>query len=235
MKTILAGIVAMIAASSPSLAADLTPRPYVKAPSAVLAAYDWSGLYAGLNAGYGTTDQCWSTPGTPSLGCNTASGALAGGQIGYRWQFNQWVIGLEAQGDWANLKGSHPDPFGPAFDLTETKGGFGIFSAQLGYGINNTLIYVKGGGAVSSVHYDAESLRNPLFSEGTGNLARWNGMVGAGFEYGFSRNWSAGLEYNRIFSNRFDERLFRTNGFNEVAYIKGDIDLVTARINYHFH
>lgn len=235
MKNILAGIVAMIAASSPSLAADLTPRPYVKAPSAVLAAYDWSGLYAGLNAGYGTTEQCWSTSETPSFGCNTASGALAGGQIGYRWLFNQWVIGLEAQGDWANLKGRHPDPFGPAFDLTETKRGFGIFSAQLGYGINNTLIYVKGGAAVSSVHYDAESLSDPFFSERTGNLARWNGMVGAGFEYGFSRNWSAGLEYNRIFSNRFDERLFRINGFNEVAYIKGDIDLVTARINYHFH
>ena len=36
-------------------------------------------------------------------GCRERSGGLVGGQIGYRWQANQWVFGLEAQGDWADL------------------------------------------------------------------------------------------------------------------------------------
>jgi outer membrane immunogenic protein len=31
---------------------------------------------------------------------------LAGGQAGYRWQTANWVFGIEAQGDWADLKGS---------------------------------------------------------------------------------------------------------------------------------
>ena len=32
---------------------------------------------------------------------------MVGGQIGYRWQAANWVFGLEAQGDWANFKGSN--------------------------------------------------------------------------------------------------------------------------------
>jgi outer membrane immunogenic protein len=28
---------------------------------------------------------------------------VIGGQIGYRWQANQFVFGLEAQGDWGDL------------------------------------------------------------------------------------------------------------------------------------
>lgn len=234
MKNVLAGIVAIIAASGPSLAADLTPRPYVKAPAAGLAGYDWSGFYAGLNAGYGTADQCWSSRERPSLGCNTANGALVGGQIGYRWQFNSWVIGLEAQGDWADLTGSHPDPFAP-FEFRETKRGFGIFSAQLGYALNNTLIYAKGGAAVSSFHYEAESQTDPVFTEKTGDLTRWSGMVGAGIEYGLSPNWSAAVEYNHLFTGGSDERFVRpSNGQSDIAHIRGEIDLVTARVNYHF-
>jgi len=36
-------------------------------------------------------------------GCRDRSGGLLGGQVGYRWQMNQFVFGLEAQGDWADL------------------------------------------------------------------------------------------------------------------------------------
>lgn len=237
MKKILAGALALVATSDLSRAADLASKPYVKAPSAVLAVYDWSGLYIGANAGYGTASQCWSTSETPSLGCNNASGALVGGQIGYRRQFNQWVVGAEAQGNWANLTGGHLDPvIGSFFTLNETKSGFGIFSAQLGYALNNILIYAKGGAVMSSVHYDAESLTDPLFSERTGDLTRWSGMVGGGIEYGLSKNWSAAVEYNHLFTGSRDERLVRpSSGQSDIVRIRGDADLVTARVNYHFH
>ena len=42
----------------------------------------WNGLYGGVNVGWG-----WS---------GDASGAVGGGQIGYNWQSNQFVYGLEA-------------------------------------------------------------------------------------------------------------------------------------------
>jgi hypothetical protein len=33
----------------------------------------------------------------------------------------------------------------------------------------------------------------------TGDDTRWGGTVGAGLEFGFAPNWSAGIEYNHLF------------------------------------
>ena len=53
------------------------------------------------------TTRCRATIPTAAEGCHDATGGLVGGQIGYRWQIGSWVFGLEAQGDWADLKGSN--------------------------------------------------------------------------------------------------------------------------------
>ena len=53
-----------------------------------------------------------ATAGIPPLppscvgpeGSHDATGGVAGGQVGYRWQTGTWVYGLEAQGDWADLR-----------------------------------------------------------------------------------------------------------------------------------
>jgi outer membrane immunogenic protein len=83
-----------LAAAGPAAAADLPARTYTKAPAFVAAAYDWSGFYIGINGGGGFSHKCWGLtnngvaaviPSAPE-GCHDASGATAGGQIGYRWQ-----------------------------------------------------------------------------------------------------------------------------------------------------
>src|SRR4051812_40327943 len=93
-------------------AADLPAKIYTNAPP-LAPVYDWSGVYIGLNTGGASSHKCWtifSDNGLPvghtSEGCHDATGGLAGGQFGYRWQRTNWVFGLEAQGDWAGLKGS---------------------------------------------------------------------------------------------------------------------------------
>src|SRR3954468_15187464 len=96
----LAGL-SLAAAATQASAADLAARPYTKAPPMIAAAYDWSGFYIGANAGYGSARKCWDqiagfAPGVAE-GCHDATGAVAGGQIGYRWQTGAWVFGLEAQ------------------------------------------------------------------------------------------------------------------------------------------
>src|SRR6266508_1414010 len=113
MKKFLLGTVGLIEFAPPAAAADLAARPYTKAPPAPIAAvYDWSGFYIGANGGWGSSHKCWDfvTPAGAFIaaeGCHDATGGTAGGQIGYRWQASSWVFGLEAQGDWANLKGSN--------------------------------------------------------------------------------------------------------------------------------
>ena len=77
----------------------------------IAAVYDWSGFYIGANGGWGSSRNCWDflpvAGGTVSEGCHDASGGTVGGQIGYRWQAGTWVFGLEAQGNWADFKGSN--------------------------------------------------------------------------------------------------------------------------------
>src|SRR5690349_3672007 len=109
---------AMLASASAN-AADLAARPYTKAPPAVAAIYDWSGFYIGANGGYATSRNCWNFESFAGAtfrageGCHDADGGVVGGQIGYRWQAGTWVFGLEAQGDWADLRGSRVSS--PAF------------------------------------------------------------------------------------------------------------------------
>jgi outer membrane immunogenic protein len=89
---------------APAAAADLAARPYTKAPAAV-AMYNWSGFYAGVNGGWGSSRNRWDETSLGialSEGSHDATGGTVGGQVGYRWQAASWVFGVEAQGNRAD-------------------------------------------------------------------------------------------------------------------------------------
>jgi outer membrane immunogenic protein len=88
-------------------AADL-PRPVYKAAPYLSPApvFSWTGFYIGGHGGYG-----WSRlSGTGTFGSDsiTAKGWLAGGQLGYNYQIGQFVIGVEGEYSWANVKYDTP-------------------------------------------------------------------------------------------------------------------------------
>ena len=252
MKKFLLATVALAAlgTATSASAADLAARPYTKAPPMIAAVYDWSGFYIGGNGGYGTTRRCWdfipsSVAGVPtgaarvSEGCHDADGGTAGGQIGYRWQSASWVYGLEAQGNWADFKGSNVStvalPLGGVTNRSKIEA-FGLFTGQIGYAWNNTLLYAKGGAAVVSDKYTSVVTgTNVLLGSSTDSDTRWGGTVGAGIEFGFAPNWSFAVEYDHIFLENRDVR-FNTpaGGFYANDRISGDVDLVTARVNYRW-
>src|SRR6478609_177700 len=99
------GSVALMGMAVPAFAADMAVK--ARPTPAVVPIYDWTGFYIGANGGWGRSHNCWDfvTLAGPvfSDGCRDRSGGVLGGQIGYRWQSNQFVFGLEAQGDWADL------------------------------------------------------------------------------------------------------------------------------------
>src|SRR6201996_8869988 len=148
---LVAGLIA--AGAAPAFAADLPARAYTKAPAIVAPIYNWGGFYLGVNGGGGIIL-------LPSLseGCNNATGGLAGGQVGYRWQTANWVFGVEAQGDWADLNGSNTSligNFGGSPLSNQTKiDGIGLFTGQVGYAWNNVLWYAKGGAAFTHDTYN---------------------------------------------------------------------------------
>ena len=255
MKKLLVGMAGLIAlgVAAPASAADLAPRPYVKAlPPVVAPIYDWSGFYIGANGGWGSSHKCWDITNFPGAvvvttfreGCHDATGGVAGGQIGYRWQTANWVFGLEAQGDWADLKGSNVSAFIPAWTNNSKVNAFGLFAGQVGYAWNNVLWYVKGGAAVTD-----DKFRGTVTATGTlfdsANDTRWGGVVGTGLEVGFAPNWSVAVEYDHLFMDR-NSRSFTSTGVLLPAIIpvggvfrtdsiSQNVDLITARINYHFN
>jgi len=249
MKRVLLGAASLAAVAAPAFAADLPARTYTptKAPAVVAPIYDWGGFYVGIDGGGGWNRNCWSNisffgvPVSPSAseGCNTGSGGTAGGQIGYRWQTDSWVFGVEAQGNWADLSGSNTNnQVFPTITNTAKTDAYGLFTGQVGYAFNNALFYLKGGAAVTDNKYSSWSQATGI-ELSTGNDTRWGGAVGVGFEYGIGPNWLVGLEYDHLFMGT-DNVAFTgvapgnlgVNTRNED--ISQDIDLITARLNYRF-
>ncbi|TPM31509.1 outer membrane beta-barrel protein [Mesorhizobium sp. B2-3-4] len=237
MKHVLLAVTAAIALGTAThgFAADLVTTP-------VAASYDWSGLYIGANGGWGSGHSCWDTTPFPGLtfdeGCHNATGATAGAQIGYRWQRNDWVFGVEAQGNWADLKGSNQSDIFPAFTNRSHVDWYGLLTGQIGYSFSNALVYAKGGVAVTGNHFDVVSTPSPDTLAGDADdQTRWGAVLGAGLEYGFAPNWSLGIEYDHLFMPDKDVT-FTPVGIGGFAFgtdsISQSVDLVGLRLNYRF-
>ena len=127
----------------------------------------------------------------------SVSGGVLGGELGYRWQAGQFVFGLEGQGDWASLRGSHISLLDPTLTERTRVDGIGLFTGQIGYAWNAALLYLKGGAAVTSNRFDLLDAVTGLGLT-SDETTRWGGTVGVGFEYGFAPNWSVGFEYDHL-------------------------------------
>ena len=231
--TLLAAAAIAVGAAAPAVAAALSaraPAPYTKAPAIVQAAYDWSGFYVGINGGWGTSDVNWNADGFGDEGSHHATGGTVGGQVGYRWQMSSWVFGLEAQGNWADFKGSNVSLLDPTTTNQTKIESFGLFTGQIGYAWDRALLYVKGGAAV--VDNKFTSITTGVGGGvDTANETRWGATIGAGIEYAFAPGWSLGFEYDHLFMGNND--VVSTGGFF-ADHIKEDVDIFTARVNYKF-
>ena len=117
------------------------------------------------------------------------------------------------------------------FRTVEKTDGIGLFTGQIGYAWNATLVYVKGGAAVTSNRFDILTTAGDV-DLASASSTRWGGTVGVGFEYGFAPNWSAGLEYDHLFMGNRD--ISSPTGFLIADHVKEDVDLFTVRLNYKF-
>ncbi len=241
MKKLLLAAIGFVAMgmAAPAIAADM-PIAYGKTPTIYAALYDWSGLYIGVNGGWGSSRKCWDQntgiggPFLASEGCHDATGGVAGGQAGFRWQTSSFVFGIELQGDWANLRGSNISLFTPAVVDQSRIGAFGLATAQVGYAFDTALIYVKGGGAAVQDRYRGYAQATGAFIDGASEV-RGGGVVGAGVEYAFIPNWSAALEYDHLFLGNKTKDFFTLGGaFTREDRIRQDADLVTVRVNYRW-
>jgi outer membrane immunogenic protein len=236
MKKIVLAATAFAALAAPAFAADLPQRAPAPVPVMMPYVYDWTGFYIGANGGYGSNRACWGSFNGVGIadGCNSKSGGLVGGQAGYRWQFGQVVVGAEVLGDWANMRASLPSLAFPGDTDSAKVTSVFLFTGQVGYAANAALFYLKGGGAIANNNFLVQN------AAGTGLLYatshKLGATVGVGFEYGFTPNWSAGLEYDYLMMGNANNSFSVQNpGLAAAANsISQNINMFTVRVNYKF-
>ena len=239
---------AALALATAAQAADMT------AP----ATYDWTGFYLGANAGIS-----WNNSGVDNNfdvdgdGINDLNNKIegdqtaftAGGIVGYNYQIDQIVLGVEADFNYLGFSDSNSrsvDVIGlDGIDTITGKSSFeadwfGTIRGRLGYAIDNVLIYGTGGLAYGHMSADGKvtaSLAGDTVGtwKGSTDSTNWGWTVGGGMEYGID-NWSLGLEYLYV-----DLGSGEWNGNNDLfdgSRLKGNADYAfsTARatVKYRF-
>jgi len=248
---------AVVAPMGAANAADMA----VKAPplTAPIPYFNWTGFYIGGNFGYGWANDDISgtvSDGAIFAGSNNYSGVVGGGQIGANYQLpNNWVIGVEADIDWSNLKGVSSIctfPMGVATSACSADStkidDFGTVRGRLGYAASTALFYATGGwawaeskttSAVTCLGAGCPGASTAFTGGGSSASATPNGwVVGGGIEYAFNRNWTVRVEYLHFEFSGIGETFSTTvSGVasTSVSRTTSYDDVARVGINYLFH
>jgi len=227
------------------LPSDPSPRPFIKPPPVVAAAFSWTGCYIGSHVGGVVSEGNRTSSFGRSISYSSA-GFVGGGEIGCDYQFAPgWVAGVEGRAAGASLKSSR------AATVTNLVTGITIPSqftlnndflasatARLGYSFaDRCLVYVRGGGAWTHEKADdAFTTVRGVAVDPSATLSRAGWTVGTGVDWAFAPNWSATLEYNYYDLGSAGARLVDTpnNVFVSGLTWKETIHAVTTGVNYHF-
>jgi outer membrane immunogenic protein len=225
MKKLFLASVAIFSLTAAASAADLAP--YTKAPPPVVnPGINWSGFYIGAMGGYSWSDRLRLSVGglSGSTSSSDVNGGFGGGTIGYNWQVNQAVFGIEADAAGADVSDSETT-FGVT--LTEKVQAFGSVTGRIGYAAGPALIYAKGGYAWADNKISASAF-GVGFSESRFHSG-WT--VGGGVEYMFAPNWSGKVEY--MFAD-YEKANYLSDIIPPGVDIGASFHSVKAGINYHF-
>lgn len=257
--SVFAGIsLAALLAAAPALAADIARQPVYKAPPPLVpVVYNWTGFYAGINAGYGfggsgnvlTAGQ--AAPNAAEIGAGIRpgsvsldnSGFIGGGQIGYNWQFGSIVAGIEADADYTGFRDRQTfvnaglnNTFRQDLDY------LGTVRGRLGYAWDRTLVYATGGLAYGGLNNKVDFFgpAGQLQYSGRDSSTKTGYTVGGGIEQAFGNGWSAKLEYlyYNLGSDTVNAALVAGGGGVGTGYntsFKNDGHIVRAGLNYKFN
>jgi opacity protein-like surface antigen/outer membrane protease len=181
---------------------------------------DWGGLYIGAHLGGGLSQTDMKDPFGASIYGDTvrSHGPLAGGQIGYNWQFGRGLLGLEADASWADLSGTETcfaySGFFVSANCRSDAAALGTLAARFGWLVGPdaaTLLYGKAGAAWLHSNVDATTNADAGYPMTSADGTRWGWMLGAGVDRALSQRWSVNAEYDYL---SFGNRRFATPASN---------------------
>lgn len=236
-------------------AADLPGRD--GSASGYVPLFLWSGYYAGVNAGYGFSDNrhgttCAAPAGgacavLPNLNTD-GGGVIAGGQAGYNQQIGRFLVGGEADLSYADVgrtrtfAGPVPDGLGgvaavTSYGVTQRLNYLGTARARLGMAFDRVLVFGTGGLAYGdvSVRQNVTFAAGPAYgAAGGGTEVGW--AAGAGVEYGFAPNVTGKVEalYYDLGRTVVSSGAAAAPGFTRGARFDTDGVVARAGLNYKF-
>jgi outer membrane immunogenic protein len=252
-------------------AAQAADMPVKAPPPPAPVMYNWTGFYIGGHIGGAWADRnghdrfdgdrCFYGGASGSV-CFDDNGFgrndgrfIVGGQVGFNYQVNQWVWGVEGQisaltnqdNDSACGFFTYGSTHDHLFNCNNRGNWVATIAARLGVTFGETgnwLLYVKGGGAFADARFGVRlrddcpwSFCNNDFAFNNNDGTRTGWMIGTGLEYGAWGNWSWKLEYN------FMDFGHRNIHFDDVCVdcgIRRDLDadlkvsVVKFGLNYRF-
>ncbi|WP_168201800.1 outer membrane protein [Phreatobacter aquaticus] len=231
MKKLLLAGAAIAALSTGAQAADLGAPRMPIAAAVIAPVFSWTGVYAGAHIGYGFGQSRWSDPATGISVSPNTNGILGGVQIGYNYQINNLVLGLEADASAADLHGWRSCP-NAAFTCASRANFLGTVRARAGYAVDRALYYVTGGLAIGNFKH-REYTAAPVALVGTYNTTRLGLALGAGVEYAVAQNWTVKAEYMYHYFGNSTALTPTLDPVGDVR-IRSDIHTVKLGVNYLF-
>lgn len=217
---------ALVAFADAGLAADLGPyRPgsIKDEPVPIYApVFTWTGFYLGGQVGYGWGDSDFTDccgPGSFSL---EQDGWFGGGFVGFNWQKDRFVFGIEGDANGADFNDSVGDP---TFKFESSVHALYSIRGRIGLAHDRWLIFATGGWAWANVENEYTDITGRYSDDDT--IDGWT--AGAGVEYAFAPNWTARVEYRHY---DFDDNGLPVSmpGFKQDF----DVDTVSVGLAYKF-
>jgi outer membrane immunogenic protein len=199
-------------------AADL---PVYEAPPPIEAVpvYDWSGVYIGAHGGYSFGEADIDGVGT----IDDFDGPLVGGQVGFNWQYNMFVLGIEGDASWTFADTDFG--IGPV-NVEAEENWTASARGRLGVAFDRFLVYGTGGAGWVDVDVDATVGGVNIGSDSNTHFG-W--VAGGGGEMLVTPNVSVGVEY---LHSEYDEETYNIAGVAVDG--EGSTDVVRGRVNLKF-
>jgi outer membrane immunogenic protein len=217
-------LAALLAVMNPvgALATDLPLPMYTKAPPtpAVTPPYDWSGFYVGGHLGYLWGRTHVDDDGVTAERNARTDGVIGGAMLGYNWQINRVVLGLEGDFGWTNAHGvgaETTDPGGGTGGSNAGDDGGGTTATlvpvithapnhydvrwtshlrgRVGYAFDNWLIFAAGGFAAADLNFREGAISIDFVPTPNSGGKYYGWSIGGGVEWAFTRNLFARVEY----------------------------------------
>jgi outer membrane immunogenic protein len=235
-KTLVAATLAtLVGVAGTANAADIYAPSASGYKDVVVVAPTWTGFYLGAHVGgawsnIDITDYT-AAGGIFSTGSFSGSAVIGGGQLGYNWQRDAFVLGVEADlGGVGNLGSVDRPDLAALHPHYQTDGSFiGDITGRVGYAVGSALFYAKGGGAFLNGDWKVDYLAVNDFYSAKGTL--WGWTVGGGIEYQVTPVWSVKAEYQYIGFNDVTVPTPREGGYGRFSNL--DLNTFTVGVNYH--